>query len=58
VDNKELRVEYLPTHIMLADYFTKPLQGSQFRLLREFIMGWRPMNELVLLKNSDTKCED
>ena len=58
VANKEVRVEYLPTHIMLADYFTKPLQGSQFRLLREFIMGWRPMNELVLLKNSDTKCED
>ena len=58
VDNKEVRVEYLPTHIMLADYFTKPLQGSQFRLLREFIMGWRPLSELVLLKNNDTKCED
>jgi len=35
VDNKEVKVEYLPTHIMLADYFTKPLQG------KEFIMGWR-----------------
>ena len=26
VDNKELRIEYLPTHIMLANYYTKPLQ--------------------------------
>ena len=32
VDSKEVKVEYLPTHIMLADYLTKSLQGSQFRL--------------------------
>ena len=55
IDNKEVRVEYLPTHIMLADYFTKPLQGSQFRLLREFIMGWRSMSEIVLLKENESK---
>ena len=58
VDNKEVRLEYLSTHIMLADYFTKPLQGSQFRSLREFIMGWRPLSEIVLLKNNEPKCED
>ena len=39
VDNKEVKVRYLPTHIMLADFFTKPLQGEQCRVLREFIMG-------------------
>ena len=55
IDNKEVRVEYLPTHIMLADYFTKPLQGSQFRLLREFIMGWRPLSDIVLLKENESK---
>jgi hypothetical protein len=29
VNSGEIKVEYLPTHIMLADYFTKPLQGSK-----------------------------
>ena len=50
VDGNEIRIEYLPTHIMLADYYTKPLQGSRFKVLREYIMGWRPMNELIITK--------
>ena len=38
----ELSVEYCPTMEMIADYFTKPLQGSQFRRFRNFIlvMAW------------------
>jgi hypothetical protein len=32
-------VEYCPTEEMIADFFTKPLQGSQFYKLRAFIMG-------------------
>ena len=55
VDNNEVRVQYLPTHIMLADYFTKPLQGSQFRLLRDFIMGWRSLEELVIERDENMK---
>ena len=47
VDNKELRVEYMPTHLMLADYFTKPLQGEQFKIMRSYIMGWKPMSHLL-----------
>ena len=50
VDNKEVRVEYLPTHLMLADFFPKPLQGEQFRILRAYIMGWRPIFELLIRK--------
>ena len=46
VDKGEVRVEYLPTSLMLADYFTKPLNGTQFNYLRDIIMGWRPMSEL------------
>jgi len=55
VDNKEVRVEYLPTHIMLADYFIKPLQGEQFRILREYMMGWKPLSDLLI--NKDNKKE-
>ena len=32
-------VEYCPTEEMIADFFTKPLQGSQFYKLRAFVMG-------------------
>jgi hypothetical protein len=31
---------------MLADFFTKPLQGSLFRRLREAVMGWMHINTL------------
>ena len=31
---------------MLANFFTKPLQGSLFQRLREVIMGWKHVNIL------------
>jgi hypothetical protein len=41
VESKEIRIEYCPTGIMVADYFTKPgpLQGVVFHMLRDMIMG-------------------
>jgi hypothetical protein len=39
VKSKEVRIEYCPTGIMLADYFTKPQQGLLFRQMRDMIMG-------------------
>jgi len=42
IHNKELSVAYCPTLQMLADYFTKPLQGSQFQILRNRIMNYNP----------------
>jgi Reverse transcriptase (RNA-dependent DNA polymerase)/Zinc knuckle len=39
VANKELTIEYCPTEEMIADFFTKPLQGSLFRRLRDVIMN-------------------
>ena len=40
----ELSVQYCPTLDMIADYFTKPLQGSLFRKLRDLVMGIIPAN--------------
>ena len=37
---KELSVEYCPTDEMIADYFTKPLQGAKFVEFRASIMGF------------------
>jgi hypothetical protein len=35
----EMRVEYCPTGDTVANYFTKPLQGSLFRKMRDTIMN-------------------
>ena len=39
INNKEIRVEYCPTKMMVADFYTKPLQGKIFRLFRNTIMN-------------------
>ena len=39
IANGELRVEFCPTDEMVADYFTKPLQGEKFRKFRKIIMN-------------------
>jgi hypothetical protein len=39
VDSGELKVTYLPTREMLGDFFTKPLQGERFDMLRDVILG-------------------
>ena len=39
VESGEIKVVYCPTEEMLADFFTKPLQGNLFRKFREVIMG-------------------
>jgi hypothetical protein len=39
VNTKEVEIEWCPTKEMVADFMTKPLQGSHFRSLRDLIMG-------------------
>jgi hypothetical protein len=39
VKSGEVKIEYCPTGIMIADYFTKALQGATFWRLRDMIMG-------------------
>lgn len=39
VDKQELKIEYLPTEKMVADFFTKPLQGELFNNLRDNVLG-------------------
>lgn len=51
VDKKEVEIKYCPTTLMLADFFTKPLQGQLFKRFREVIMGYRHINDLLLDPN-------
>ena len=48
VDKKEVEIKYFPTTLMLADYYTKPLQGNVFRRFRDVIMGYTHINNLLL----------
>jgi hypothetical protein len=36
---KEIIIDWCPTKKIVADFMTKPLQGSNFRNLRDYIMG-------------------
>jgi len=52
VDNEEFVIVYCPIKEMIADYFTKPFQGSLFRLLRSIVMGW---THIETIKTSASK---
>jgi hypothetical protein len=39
ISSGEIEIEYCPTDNMLADYLTKPLQGSKFTIFRDMILG-------------------
>jgi hypothetical protein len=55
VDKNELKIEYCPTQQMLADYFTKPLQGTLFHNMRRVIMGWDHISKLKEYMSSPSK---
>ena len=46
ISKGEVRVEWCPTKDMVADFMTKPLQGSLFRRFRDVIMGALPMEAM------------
>ena len=48
-----INIEYCPTGAMLADFFTKPLQGTIFRIMRDVVMGQSDVKDLVDYANKD-----
>jgi hypothetical protein len=47
LDLEHIDVKHCPTEQMLANFFTKPLQGSLFRKFRDIIMGHKHMHRLI-----------
>ena len=47
LDTHNIVVEYCPTEEMLADFYTKPLQGALFRKFRDVIMGLKHISTLI-----------
>ena len=55
VKRKEVEIAYCPTEVMLADFFTKPLQGSLFRKFRAVILGHVPVSRIYHIEDNDPK---
>ena len=47
VDTEGIDIAYCPTEQMLADFFTKPLQGNLFRRLKAVLMGHARISTLL-----------
>jgi hypothetical protein len=47
IARKEVAIQYCPTKQMVADYFTKLLQGALFYKFRDQIMGVVPMDTIT-----------
>ncbi len=58
IDNGKLLIEYCPTESMLADFFTKPMQGTLFRLFRDVILGHHPISDLVDYSVQSTRSKE
>jgi hypothetical protein len=47
LETENIDVVYCPTEYMVADFFTKPLQGKLFKYLKSIIMGHEPLSSLT-----------
>ena len=47
VKKKEMQIRHCPTTMMIADNFTKPLQGKLFHTLRNIIMGNESIFDMI-----------
>ena len=45
IEAKEVKIKHCPTNTMIGDFFAKPLQGAQFRLLLGHIMNIDPTSD-------------
>ena len=55
VERGEAEIAYCPTEAMLADFFTKPLQGNLFKKFRAVILGHVHVSSLYQFNPSDSK---
>ena len=54
ISKGEVRVEWCPTKEMVADFMTKPLQGSTFTKFRDLLMGLLPRKEAAKVVTHDS----
>ena len=47
VERGDVNIKYCPTKLMIADFFTKPLQGALLKRLKSVIMGQVSVEEFI-----------
>jgi hypothetical protein len=47
-----IKIRHCPTLVMLADFFTKPLQGHLFRMFRDVILGYKHVDTLTQIPST------
>ena len=47
IKQKAIAIQYCPTEHMLADFFTKPLQGALFSRFRAILLGHKCIDEVA-----------
>ena len=59
VEKGEVNIKYCPTSHMLAEFFTKPLQGKVFEVFCDVLMGRKPLCYIqkMLSTKERVKCE-
>ena len=60
VKNKEALLLHKRTKLMIADPFTKPLQGEGFHLLMAVVMGWlscEKLEQIIDARNKGVRCK-
>ena len=55
METENITIVYCPTEEMLADFFTKPLQGALFQKFRRVLMGHAHVNTLSLSSSTPTE---
>jgi hypothetical protein len=50
-------LEYCPTKIMIGDFFTKPLQGADFKRLKAVVMGQISVEEFIAAYTAKERVE-
>ena len=58
VETENIRIVYCPTEQMLADFFTKPLQGALFLKFKRVLMGHAHVDTLALPLTSSPTAEE
>jgi len=55
IDTEGIDIVYCPTEQMLADFFTKPLQGNLFRRLKAVLMGHAHISTLLNIPSASVQ---
>ena len=53
IEKGKLLVEYCPTELMIANFFTKALQGRSLKVFINIIMGYTNISEILQTLNDN-----